>query len=184
MITNALRSTVLAGFPHGTPLVVAAADSAAYAEVLSARADPAVLLLSFDDVAAGDERLAAAQNVLLEGLDAAEDPVALLTSLRAGAPLARVFALVANAAHVRGLAAAFAGSFPGGHPLVRAELEPLFIAAGWTPLAVTPIADPTIVLPHAPPFVFALGSITIGVDDGEIAERSTVAAYVVVADRA
>ena len=186
MITNALRSKVLAGFPRGTPVVVAAADPVPYAELVAARSDPALVLVAFTgEELPADERLAEAPHVLLEGLDTVEDPVRLLANVAARAPAARLFGFVANAAHVRSLAAAFSGEFPrGGHPLVRAELEPLFRAAGWAPLAVTPVADATIVLPHDPPFTFRLDEIAIRIEDDPMAERCTTAAFVVAADRA
>jgi hypothetical protein len=124
------RTTLLDLFPHGVPLLVLA--PAAQPDLVAhcvARNDPASAAATFaadgriDRVPAGR----AFDNVVLEGLDAVDEPVALLRAIRAAAPAARLFALVANAASLSGLAAFVAGvSLAPAHPLVRAELEPLF----------------------------------------------------------
>jgi hypothetical protein len=122
--------------------------------------------------------------VVVEGPEDVEDPVALLRSVRERAPVARLFALVANAAHARTFAGFFAGTLPArAHPFVYDELDPLFRAAGWTPLAITPNIDPSLELPHEPPVSLELGTVTLRLDDAATAERCRTAAFIVAADR-
>jgi len=69
------------------------------------------------------------------------------------------------------------------HPLVRGELDALFTGAGWPPLTVTPIHDPSLPAPTAFPEHVHGGFAAIRVDDEAEFERLRTAAYMVVADR-
>jgi hypothetical protein len=152
-----IRRAVLANFPAGT---------------------------MFADAAAGIGAIdAAAPHVLLEGLDAVDDPVGFLSALRVHVPRARLFALVANAAHLPALGAFFAGQAQSaGHPLVRAEIEPLFLAAGWQPTEITPIADGSLPPAQAVPVEINTGAIIFQIVDPAVLERARSAAFFIVAD--
>lgn len=136
MILERHRTTLLDLFPRGVPLLALA--PAAQPELVThanARNTPGARAATFERDGRIDELAAdhASDNVVLEGLDAVDDPAALLLAIRAAAPAARLFALVANAASLSGLAAFVAGvSLAPGHPLVRSELEPLFAAGAYT----------------------------------------------------
>ena len=143
------------------------------------------MLTGFDDGAPpAHPLLATVPHVLLEGLDDVEQPGAVLAALAQSAVHARLFALVANGAHLRALAAFIAGTpLARAHPLVRAELEPLFLAGGWQPLAITPIYDPSLAVPSSFPAHVDAGFAAVRVDDVEQLERGRTAAFMVVADR-
>ena len=135
MILERHRTTLLDLFPRGVPLLAlaptGAPDLVAHA---NARKGPEGRALTFGPDGRIDELApdAALDNVVLEGLDAVDDPAALLRAIRTAAPAARLFALVANAASISGLAAFVAGvALAPGHPLVRSELEPLFTAGAY-----------------------------------------------------
>lgn len=177
---------VLANFPRGTPLLVVAPASSEFGRIAADLGDPAVEVATLEGGGEIDHAgLAAAPHVLLEGLDAVERPAALLAALHERAPRARLFALVSNAAHVRGLAAFFGGRpLAANHPFVQAELEPLFAAAGWRTLAVTPIPDRSIEPPAELPGYLELANMSLRVEDAAMRDAGCTAAYLVVADRA
>jgi hypothetical protein len=119
---------------------------------------------------------ATAPHVIVEGLDAVEDPVALLAAVRAAAPQARLFALVANAAHLPALAAYFnGGAIAAVRPLVRADVERALADAGWNQIALNPIAEDD-------PFVTQIGGLSFTLDDTETRERVRPAAFLAIAD--
>ena len=163
MIAAELRDAVLRGFPPGTSLVVL--DAAAELELGTLRG---------------------AQNVFLSGLEDAAAPADVLTAIRKAAPGARLFALVQNAASLRALAELYAGSpAAAGHPLVRAELEPLFRAAGWSPLTVDPLEDESFPAPSAFPVEIGTpAGLVFRFRDAETLARARALAYVVIADPA
>ena len=108
--------------------------------------------------------------------DAVEDPVALLAAVRAAAPQARLFALVANAAHLPALAAYFnGGAIAAVRPLVRADVERALADAGWNQIALNPIAEDD-------PFVTQIGGLSFTLDDTETRERVRPAAFLAIAD--
>jgi hypothetical protein len=184
MIDEAARRTALGQFPAGTPLLVVAPAGAGFTALLAERADPAVGLRALDEVAAGDGPVdLAVPHVLLEGLEDLAEPEAFLAGLRARTPQARLFALVANAAHVRALGAFYLGRpLAAGHPLVRGELEPLFAGAGWQPLAIRPIRDAAVPAAAALPIVLTIGPIGFTVADPATLERAATAGFLVIAD--
>lgn len=183
MILESVRASLLGSFPAGTPVLIAATEPGAFAALVAARSDPATALTAL--TAAFDHpALAATPHVVLEGLDDVEDPPALLAALRDAAPQARLFALVANGAHVRGLGAFLRGRPPArAHPLVEGELHALFTAGGWQVVAVTPVRDPSLPSPSSYPSQLADGdAVSVRVDDAEMFARLATAAFVVVAD--
>lgn len=180
-----MRLSALQSFPRGSGLVIVASNPGAYRELVGELADPAVLLTAFDDDAPpAHPALEHTPHVLLEGLDDVERPAELLLALHGRAVQARLFALVANAAHLRALTAFVAGTpLARVHPLVHDELRPLFDQAGWPPLAVTPVLDPLLRKPAAFPDHVDAGFASVRVDDEAAFERGQTAAYMVVADR-
>ena len=151
-----IRAAVLANFPAGTAFLNAAACNGALD--------------------------AAAPFVLLEGIDDLDDPIAVLSAVREQTINARLFALIANAAHLPALAAFYAGSrLATRHPLVRDELEPLFRAAGWQAASITPIVDAA--LPAAAPVEINAGAIIFQIVEQAALERGRNAAFLVTADR-
>ncbi|MBV8423553.1 MAG: hypothetical protein JO349_00045 [Candidatus Eremiobacteraeota bacterium] len=183
MIDAELRRAVLGSFPPGTSLAVVAAAEKAYAPLLEARADSATSLVAL--TGGTISALGSVQHVLLEGIDDVEEPAVLLREIHAGAPAARLFVLVANAAYLRALAAFFDGTpLAQGHPLVEAELEPLISAAGWRIVAINPVPDESIPGPESLPFELASPSICFKIADPAMLQRARIRAFIVVADRA
>jgi hypothetical protein len=181
-----MRQAVLGTFPTGTPLLVLAPEAAEFAPLVRARNDAAIDVRPLAEVAAsGDVLHSSIPYVLLEGLDDLDDPVSFLAGLRHRTPQARVFALIANAAHLHALGAFYSGApLAGGHPLVRDDIEPLFRAAGWLPLAIEALIDESIPAAHALPFAANAGNIVFQMAEPVMLERSRNAAFLVVADRA
>jgi hypothetical protein len=184
MIGAAVRRGLLTNFPLGAPLAIVAPDGA-FDDVVAARNDPATTLHVI-----GPEREmvtgvpVTSPNVIVEGLDAVADPIALLTALRAAAPAARLFALVSNAAHLPALAAYFAGAaIAAAHPLVRADVERMLAAAAWNVIAVEPVAGEAPFAPEIPGKV-QLGALTFALDDAATIERVRPAAFLAIADPA
>lgn len=152
-----IRRAVLANFPAGTVFANAAEGAGALD--------------------------ATAPHVLLEGLDDIDDPRAFLAAVRERMPHARLFALVANAAHLPALGAFYAGVAPAAaHPLVHAEIEPLFRSGGWQTTAITPIVDGALPPPEAAPVEINAGAIIFQIVDAAMLERARNAAFFVVAD--
>jgi hypothetical protein len=124
----------------------------------------------------------ATPHVLVEGIEDRDDPIAFLTLVRERLPNARLFALVANAAHLPALAAFYAGRAPAaGHPLVRDEIEPLLRAAGWQPSTIAPIIDAA--LPPTLPVEINGGAIIFQIVEPAMLERGRNAAFFVIAER-
>jgi hypothetical protein len=172
MITGAIRRGLLANFPAGTPLAIVSPDGA-FDTLVAERNDAATSLHGLGALA---ELPAAAPHVIVEGLDAVDDPVALLAGVRAAAPHARLFALVANGAHLPALAAYFNGApIAPVRPLVRADIERALDAAGWKQIALNPIAEDV-------PFVTQAGGLSFRLDDDDVRERSRPAALLAIAD--
>ena len=184
MIDAELRRAVLANFPPGTSLGVVAPADKGYSELLSARGDGAALVVLADGKAPSADALVSLEHVLLEGVDDVEDPVGLLRSVRAAAPSARLFLVIANAAYARSLLAFFDGApLARAHPLVGSEIEPLLAAAGWRPLAINPIADESIPADQALPFELTTPNMCIKISDSAMLERTRTRAFIVIADR-
>lgn len=171
MITNAIRRGLLANFPAGTPLAIVAPDDA-FDALVAERNDAATSLHAL----ATADLPATVPHVIVEGLDAVDDPVALLAEVRAAAPQARLFALVANAAHLPAMAAYFnGGAIATVRPLVRGDIERALEAAGWKRIALDPIAEDV-------PFVTQIGGLSFTLDDAEMRERVRPAAFLAIAD--
>jgi hypothetical protein len=177
MITTAIRRGLLENFPFGTPLAIVA-PAGTFEDAVTARNDPATTLH------AGASGLPAmSSNVIVEGLDAVSDPAALLAALRAATPAARLFALIANAAHLPALAAFFAGATMAyARPLVRGDIEQLMSAAGWNAFAIEPIAGEAPFAPASIPGAVQLGGLTFALADAAALERVAPAAYLAIAD--
>jgi hypothetical protein len=184
VIDSTLRAAVLANFPPGASLVVAAPIATGFAALVAARSDGTrfteLPLGGFE----GDADMPAMTNMLVEGLDALDDPGEFLRKLSQRAPDARLFALVANAAYVNGLSSLFTGASPSsGHPLVLAELEPLLARSGWRTLAINAIADESIPVGRLP-LDLSTSLFTLKVADGAMLERVRIRAFLVIADHA
>lgn len=179
MITAAIRRGLLANFPFGTPVAIVAPDGV-FTGLAAERNDPATSLHALQLEPA---LRAAAPHVILEGLDAVEDPVALLAHVRGAAPQARLFALVANGAHLPALAAYFGGAaIAAVRPLVRNEVERALAAAGWHPIAIEAIADEPTFAAAALPAAVPIGALTFALDDAATLERVRPAAFLAIAD--
>jgi hypothetical protein len=184
VILPAIRRAFLASVPAGTPLLIVAPEAMGYAALVAQRGDPAVALRSLAALEAGAPLgVDAIANVLLEGLDELAAPVEALQRLRAQAPRARLHALVANAAHLAWLGAFFNGEAapPGGHLLVRAEIEPLLRAGGWETQNVNAIADAQFPPPEAVPVEIAAGAIRFQLTAAPILQRGRTAGFLVAA---
>lgn len=180
MIDAVVRAAVLENFPLGTPIVVMWSPGEGLAAAAAARDDPATVVLDRFD--GNHPALARTPHVLLEGLDDVDDPALVLARLAAGAPHARLFALVSNAAHVRGLAHFFGGAaLCRARPLLREDLDALFAGSGWRPLAITPLVDRSLSEAGGP---HQVGELVVAPREPSAAERVRIAAYLVVADHA
>jgi hypothetical protein len=183
MIGPELRRSVLATFPPGTPLLVVAPNESGFAALLRERNDAAASVCAPEELALRLPVPSPVPHLLLEGLDAVDDPAATLALLRARAPQARLFSLVANAANVRALGAFYAGTPPArGHPLLIGDLEPLFLNAGWRPLAIKAYADASLPGSPALPVGVDTGDMVFTLADSATFERARTAAYLVIAD--
>jgi hypothetical protein len=185
-VTAAIRRAALETFPVGTQFIIVAPNRSEFAELVGERNDASVALLGLGAVAMSDAPLdPTILNVLLEGLDDLDNPVAFLAGLHRKAPQARVFALIANGAHIGSLGAFFAGiPLAAAHPLVRDEIEPLFHAAGWQPLAIRPFNDEAIPPVDALPFSAGIGEIVFNLSEPAMLERCRCTAFLVIADHA
>lgn len=139
---------------------------------------------NLSEIAAGEDLLhPTIPHVLLEGIDDLEDPILFLNRLRTRTPQARVFALVSNAAHLISLGSFYAGKrLAQGHPLVLEEIGPLFLAAGWQPLAITALLDESLPPAEALPVTVTAGEIGFQLVDPTVLMRGRSAAFLVVAD--
>jgi hypothetical protein len=172
MITSAIRRGLLANFPAGTPLAIVAPEGA-FDDLVAERNDAAT---SLHALAAYADLPPTAPHVIVEGLDALADPVTLLAGVRAAAPQARLFALVANGAHLPALAAYFnGGAIAPVRPLVRADVERALDASGWKQIALDPIAEDV-------PFITHVGGLSFTLDDDAMRERVQPAALLAIAD--
>lgn len=156
MITAAIRRGLLANFPPGT---------------------------NVHALGSGAPIAASAVHVIVEGLDAVDDPVELLARIRATAPQARLFALVANAAYLPALAAYFNGTaIAAVRPLTRDDVERILASSGWRQIALEEIADDDAFAVPGLPAVLPFGKLTFRIDDGAMAERVRAAAFLAIAD--
>ena len=183
MIQPEIRRAFLARVPRGTPLLIVAPEAAQYATLAAERGDPAVTVRPLDALVAGTGLNAGAvADVVLEGLDELAAPVTALQQLRVQTPRARLHALVANAAHLTWLAAFYGGTqAPGGHPLVRSEIEPLLRAGGWEMQTLSAIVDGTLPSPDAVPVEILAGAIRFQLTDATVLERARTLGYLAVA---
>lgn len=177
-----MRAALLGSFPRGTPLAVIAPDDSGLGDQLDARRDPAAVFLRLESWTAGTRLPRTFPNVIVEGLDALDDPASLLRDLRNRAGDARLFALIANAASVRALSAFFAGTpLARRHPLVEWEAQRLLADGGWKVLAVKPW--PAAETSEARlPLRLAMPSIEFDVSDAQMLERVTPQAFIVIAE--
>lgn len=165
-------------------MLIAASDPSEFRALAAARDDDAIVVTALSaDETPRHPALAAIPHIVLDGLENLNDPVALLTALRSATATARLFAVVSNAAHVWDLAALVNGA-PAtyGHPLVHDEIAALFSAAGWLPLGITPVPDPSLPVPAAFPAAIGAGRLAYRVDDRPAFERAATSAFIVVAD--
>lgn len=180
MITAPLRRAVLGTFPAGTPFLVLAPETSGFAEIVRERAEDAVQFCPL----AGEPPASTFPHLMLEGLDAIADPVAFLQRVRAQMPDARIFALVANAAHLVALGTLYAGrAIAAAHPLTFGEIAPLFAAAGWNPIAIKPLYDDALPAAAAAPLMITVAGLGMECVDAATLERGRAAAYLVIADR-
>jgi hypothetical protein len=182
MIDADLRRALLANFPPGASLAVVAPPDKNYPDLLAARGDGATLV-TLDGSWPEPGALGPVEHVVLEGIDDTDDPVGLLAAVRAAAPAARLFLVVSNAAHMRGLQAFFNGTpLARAHPLVQSEIEPLLKAAGWRALTIDPVPDESIPLGQALPFELASPTICFKINDEAVLERARIRAFIAIAD--
>jgi hypothetical protein len=181
MITAQLRRAVLGTFPTGTPFLVLAPDRSGFAEIVRERAEDVVQFCPL----ASEPPASTFPHLMLEGLDELADPSAFLQRVRATMPDARIFALVANAAHLVALGTLYAGRpIAAAHPLSFAEIAPLFAAAGWNPIAIKPLHDDALPAPEAAPVLITIAGLGVECVDATTLDRGRTAAYLVIADRA
>jgi|SRR5579872_654261 len=184
MIDADLRRALLANFPPGTSLAVVAPPDKNYSDLLAARGDAATLV-ALEGAWPAPGALGRVEHVVLEGIDDTDDPAGLLAAIAAAAPSARLFLVVANAAHMRGLQAFFNGTpLARAHPLVEAEIEPLLKGAGWRALTIDPIPDESIPLGQPLPFELPSPTICFKINDGAVLERARIRAFIAIADHA
>jgi hypothetical protein len=179
MITAEVRRAALGIFPAGTPLVIVAPETAAFAGLLRERNDPAVVSCALQP----EMQLAARPYMLLEGIDAIDEPAPFLRSLRTALPGTRLFALIANGAHLPGLGAFFGGlPLAPAHPYTPTDIETLLVTAGWTPLDMLALADDTLPAASAAPLAVTAGAMTFHCADAATLERGRTAAFLAVGE--
>ena len=167
-----MRRAVLGTIPPGTPSLVFAPPAA---PLLALCDDPAMHARAF-----GDALPAVAERIVVEGLDAHTDPIGLLRTLAARYPAATLHALIANAAYLPVFAAFAQGASYGlAHPLVRADIEPAFVDAGWSVTGIDAALDGA--LQAGPDGGFTFGALTLSVRDPAQLDDLRTAAYLVAA---
>ena len=171
-------------FPLGTALFVVAPGACGFGRILAERDDSATI---FVELAAGKmpehPSIAAADNVLLEGLDAMPYPTEFLLQLGRFAASARLFALVANASCARSLDAFYRGAnLAVEHPLTREELPRLLADGGWKTVTINPIFDK--LLPESVPATIELPAVQFSCTEEAVLERLRAQAFLAIADRA
>jgi hypothetical protein len=175
---------VLGTFPRGTRLAILAPSEYGYAEIVAERSDPATVAVPLEGTQVPQHAaLAACDNILLEGLDAVADPVALLRSVALGKESVRLFALVANAAYFGALAQFYFGEpLAAAHPLVLEELVPLLEAGGWHALEINSIYDDRIA-EHGPlPTRIEMPGMLFNVTEESMLARGRIHAFIAIAD--
>ncbi len=181
MITPQIRRAAIDVFPIGTPVLIAASEAAGFAQLVAERGDPNVAWVPLG----AQPPASTAPHLLLEGIDDLFDPAGYLRAARASLPEARIFALIANAGHLIGLGAFFAGRpLAAGHPLSESEIAPLFGTAGWKVLAVQRLLDEPLPEPHSAPVVVTVGDVSFECATPQDLERGRTAGFLVIADRA
>jgi hypothetical protein len=173
-----MRAGLLDQFPASVPITVVATGTNFYAYATTRRTGLTLLPLAVGEPLPP----IADSNVIVDGLDLLDDPAAALRELRRATSSSRVFALVSNGAYGTTLLRFLAGgSLPAAHPLVAAEIEPLFTAGGWTMRDRTPLLDRSIA--HGPvPYAMTEGGITLAIATEKVAERLSTAGFLVIAD--
>jgi len=175
VIDDAMRRAVLGTIPPGIPSLVLAPPAAPLLVLCAERNDEAM-----DARAFGEALPAAAERIVVEGLDAHADPVSLLRTLAECYPAATLHALIANAAYLPVFAAFAQGASYGlAHPYVRAEIAPAFADAGWSVTGIDAALDGT--LQPGPDGHFTFGAMTISVSDPAMLDSLRAAAYLVAA---
>jgi hypothetical protein len=177
MIDDTMRRGLLDSFPNVAVTVLATrpqfyALEATRRPQLGVRViDPAGVLAPIAD-----------PNVIVDGLSELVDPVAFLRAVRGATNGARLFALVANAAYGIFLANFLAGETLGpAHPLVEAEVEPLFTASGWQPLDRIPLLDRSAAGATIPYSIEFRGVVLIAAT-AEMSTRLSTTGFLVIAD--
>lgn len=160
------RVTVMASEPEPYRLALAGRDG--------------IALIALEDAAALPAPDCAA--VVLDGIDDLEDPPALLRTMAAALPAARIFALVRNAAYADMLRRLIAGApLVRGHALVLSELAPLFAAGGWRTESIDPVIGGRFPDATLPRDVSISKNVRLRVQDAATLERLQIAGYLVVA---
>jgi len=178
MIDDAMRRSFLYSFPVPVAVTVLATRPTVYLQERPQR--PNLTLHAIDGAGIGTTTATGA-SVVVDDLSDLTDPPALLASVRAFAPHARVFALVSNAAYAPTLARFTAGApFPLAYALVEAELPALFDQARYRMLSCTSIGgrSPVATFPQH----VAEAGVVFEVASHAVAERLCAAGYLVVAD--
>ena len=173
-----MRAGLLDQFPSEVPITVLATGTDFYARAAAKRAGLTLLPLA----EAGARPAIADANVIIDGLDLIADPVAALRELRRTTTGIRVFALISNGAYSVTLLNFLAGDeLRAAHPLVAADLEPLFAQGGWRVVDRSALVDRSIA--HGPiPYAVSNRGFSVTVTSAEIGERLTTAGFLVVAD--
>ncbi len=174
-----MRRGLLGQFAADVPITALVSGAPFYHGLAAER--PSLTLVLLEQLAGG-ERIAPAGNVIVDGLDALDDPAAALRALREAAPNVRLFVLIGNAAYAPTLAAFVAGGrMAAARPLVAADIDVLFAASGWHEAERVPLVDRT--LAHAAlPYTIAIGGVTFTVTSPEMAARLSTAGYLIIAD--
>ena len=186
MVRATICLQVIENFPPGTPLLIIAPAAAGYTEIAMASKNPAVVtcVLDPENGSWAHEAASTTPHVLLDGIDELDDPVTFLKDLRARAPEARMFALIANACNLIILERFYSEAVTiAAHPLVADQIPDLFEHAGWNVATVTEIMDDLIPANLPAPFPAQIGNIQFQIKDDEMRDRTRVAAFLVVADR-
>jgi hypothetical protein len=178
LIDDGMRQGLLDQFPGSVPLTVVVAGTDFYKHALTRR--PGLTLLPLvDDVALPAN---ADPNVIVDGLDALDEPLTALRALRRPGTVARMYALVSNGAYgVTLLKFLACDAHAAAHPLVAADLPDLFAESGWCLVDRIAMVDQSVA--HGPiPYAVTERDVSLKVTTPEIAERLSTAGFLVIAD--
>lgn len=185
MVRASICLQVIENFPPGTPLLIIAPEANGYTEIAMASKNPALrtCLLDPDQGSWAHPAAATMPHILLDGIDELDDPTTFLNDLRARAPEARLFALIANACNLIVLERFYSQAVPiPAHPLVAGQLGSLFKAGGWDVATVNVIVDDLIPGNLAVPFPAEVGQIQFQIVDDDMRDRVRAAAFLVIAN--